>query len=521
MRCVVLAASFFAAASAGWLISGCNAAGDCDRNPILGCGSWTVAPGSGGAGGGGGGTPEGCVPSEAADPVGDECGVFVSSSLGDDSNGGTKEKPFKTIGAALAAASGRPVYACAEAFTEEVVVGAPVDLYGGLDCSNSWAYVGVDTKTTLTAAADAVPLVVQAEGSGSRVEDFAVIAVDATMPGGSSIAMIAQDGATAELLQCELRAGAGAPGAAGTTPTEVGPNGEGQDGENGMPGTNSMPTCTSNMTLVGGNGGQRMCDRMSVSGGPGGNGATTDAGGPGGPGQGQAGAPPLDGAGGKGQNATPCGQGNAGGNGTVGMSGPGATGIGDISSGGYTAAAGSSGMSAGTPGQGGGGGGGAKTCDAGNAFAGPSGGGGGSGGCGGATGMGGAAGGSSIGLLSHQATVTLTSVSIVTALGGAGGPGGNGQPGGGGGQPGAGGASNACTGGQGGSGGRGGSGGGGLGGHSIGIASKGAAPVQNDVTIVQGAHGPGGLGGDGDMAAQGADGQECKTLSFDEPGSCS
>ena len=521
MRCIVFAASFFATASAGWLLSGCNAAGDCDRNPILGCGSWSVAPGSGGAGGGGGGTPEGCVPSETADPVGDECGVFVSSSLWDDSNGGTKEKPFKTLGAALAAASGRPVYACAEAFTEAVVVSAPVDLYGGLDCSNGWAYVGAATKTTLTALADAIPLVMQAGASGSRVEDFAVIAVDAVTPGGSSIAVIAQDGAEAELLRCELRAGAGAAGAAGTTPTEVGPNGEGQNGESGTVGTNSDPACTSIMAIVGGDGGLLTCDGIDVSGGPGGAGTKANAGGPGGPGQGQAGTPPLDGAGGKGQDAMACGQGNAGAEGNVGMAGPGAMGIGDINAAGYMAGTGSPGMSTGTPGQGGGGGGGAKTCDMMNMFAGPSGGGGGSGGCGGAPGMGGGAGGSSIGLLSHQAALTLTSVAIVTALGGAGGPGGNGQPGGGGGQPGAGGASNACTGGQGGSGGRGGSGGGGLGGHSIGIASKGTVPVQNDVTIVQGAHGPGGLGGDGDVTVQGADGQECKTLSFDEPGSCS
>ena len=477
--------------------------------------------GSGGDGGGGG-TPVGCVPSENENPVEESCGVFVSSSMGDDINGGTKEKPFKTIGAALTAANGKPVYACAEAFTEAVVVSAPVDLYGGLDCSNGWAYVGAATKTTLTAAADAVPLVMQAGASGSRLEDFAVIAVDATTPGGSSIAMIAQDGAAAELLRCELRAGAGAQGAAGTTPMAVGPNGEGQNGENGAAGTVSDPVCTSTVAIVGGDGGLLTCDGVDVSGGPGGVGTKGNAGVNGSDGQPQPGPMPLDGTGGSGQDTiNQCKAGVGGAQGAPGLPGPGAAGIGDISSVGYTAPNGSPGMNSGAPGQGGGGGGGAKACDMMNMFAGPSGGGGGSAGCGGAPGLGGGAGGSSIGLLSHQAAVTLTSVAIVTALGGAGGPGGNGQPGGGGGQPGAGGASNACPGGIGGSGGRGGSGGGGLGGHSIGIASKGTAPVQNDVTIVQGAHGPGGLGGDGDTTVQGADGQECKTLSFDEPGSCS
>jgi hypothetical protein len=47
------------------------------------------------------------VPSETAEPVGDECGVFVSSSLADDGNAGTKAAPFRTIEAALAAATGR------------------------------------------------------------------------------------------------------------------------------------------------------------------------------------------------------------------------------------------------------------------------------------------------------------------------------------------------------------------------------------------------------------------------------
>ena len=485
-----------------------NSAEECD---------FCEPPGNGGAGGSGGGTPAGCVPSENAEPVGDECGVFVSSSLGVDGAAGTKEQPLRSLGEALMKANGKAVYACAESFAEAIELSAGARVFGGLDCATDWSYVE-GQKATIAPGADLVPVMLLS-GEGARIEDVVAIAADAVVPGGSSIALIAQDGAVAELLRCELRAGAGAPGAAGSTPMEVGPSGEGEDGENGIPGTDGE--CMSAVAQAGGNGGQRMCGGMSVSGGLGGSGTTGDTGGAGSPGQGQPGTPPLDGAGGRGQDAMSCGSGNAGAEGGPGISGFGATGIGDISAAGYTAATGSPGMSAGTPGQGGGGGGGAKACGMMNMFAGPSGGGGGSGGCGGAPGMGGGAGGSSIGLLSHQATVTLTSVSIATALGGAGGIGGNGQPGGGGGQPGLGGGSNACVGGQGGSGGRGGSGGGGLGGHSIGIASKGAVPVQNEVTITAGAPGPGGLGGDGDTSVNGANGQGCKTLSFDEPGSCS
>ena len=341
--------------------TGCfDSAGDCEENLQSPC-----YPGpTGGSGGSGGGTPVGCVPSENADPVGDECGVFVGGAAAKDDNAGTKGAPVATLARAITLAgekSGR-VYACMEEFAETIEVPAGIEIYGGLDCAADWKHVE-GQKTTIAPEADLVPVTLLG-GAGARLEDVAATAAGATTPGGSSIAVIAQDGATAELLRCELRAGSGAPGAAGITPMEVGPNGEGQNGENGMPGINSMPACMSTMGLLGGNGGQRMCDRMSVSGGLGGAGTTTDTGGPGGNGQPQPGPMPLDGKGGKEQDAAQCTVGNAGAEGSPGMSGSGATGIGDVSPGGYTAANASSGMTVGAPGQGGGGGGGAKTCDA-------------------------------------------------------------------------------------------------------------------------------------------------------------
>src|SRR5689334_6593505 len=58
-----------------------------------------AAGGSGGTGGGGGtggigGAPPGCVPANSSMPVDNSCGIFVSSSAGDDTFAGTKEKPF-------------------------------------------------------------------------------------------------------------------------------------------------------------------------------------------------------------------------------------------------------------------------------------------------------------------------------------------------------------------------------------------------------------------------------------------
>src|SRR5262245_16023394 len=94
----------------------------------------------------------------AGEAVADACGVFVSSSLGADDTDpkrGTKEKPFKSLTAALAAASDRPVYACGEAFREVVTVSAAVTLFGALECANGWAY-DASTKTQLTADPDAI-----------------------------------------------------------------------------------------------------------------------------------------------------------------------------------------------------------------------------------------------------------------------------------------------------------------------------------------------------------------------------
>ena len=74
--------------------------------------SGEMAPASSGTG------AETCVPSDAKAAIGSDCGVFVSSSTGDDANVGSQAKPFKSIERALGSANGRPVYACAEDFSE-------------------------------------------------------------------------------------------------------------------------------------------------------------------------------------------------------------------------------------------------------------------------------------------------------------------------------------------------------------------------------------------------------------------
>ncbi|MFS8070316.1 MAG: hypothetical protein ACMG6S_28470, partial [Byssovorax sp.] len=162
-----------------------------------------------------GGTPLQCIPSENKAPVADSCGVFVSSSLGDDGNAGTRAKPLKTLGAALLKGDVMRVYACAEGFREAVVVSSAVELYGAVDCGKGWAYAPT-TKTTLTAAEDEIPLTLGNAAGLATVEDFAITAAAAKVAGGSSMAVLV-NGATASLTRCDLISGDASEGASGAS----------------------------------------------------------------------------------------------------------------------------------------------------------------------------------------------------------------------------------------------------------------------------------------------------------------
>src|SRR5688500_16475544 len=106
-----------------WLLGGvgckdyaadCELNGECLPGPGAG-GSSSGTGGSGGDGGQGGSagsTPTECVPSEASDAVGSDCGIFVSSSPGDDDNLGGLDKPVATIKRALEIAGSKPIYVC-------------------------------------------------------------------------------------------------------------------------------------------------------------------------------------------------------------------------------------------------------------------------------------------------------------------------------------------------------------------------------------------------------------------------
>lgn len=462
-----------------------------------------------------GGVDSSCVPSSATGPVASSCGIFASASTGDDANDGSQAKPVKTLAKAIDMAKSKklPVYACAEAFAESISVTEGVTLFGGLNCVDAgWAYVGATTKTTLSPEADKVPLTVVAGDGTARFEDLAVVAADAAMPGGSSIAVIA-DGVDVEFVRSSITSGAGATGETGLQPSDdVGPADPSHPDIRGNDG---------NAACMGGMGGNfggpaKTNDKCSMtSSGAGGTAQELSAG------NGEDGMPAPDpnpdkfGVGGiAAMGVNSCQAGQSGAAGVDGTPGLGAQDLGTIDAKeGYVGGVGAQGTK-GTAGQGGGGGGaaiGKIGCY------GASGGSGGTGGCGGSGGLGGKGGGSSFAVLSVSSTLRFMDTTLTSGAGGKGGDGGGGQAGGIGGKGGNGGASGpqvkaACGGGDGGQGGPGGMGGGGRGGHSAVVAFKGTAPDLTGVTVMIGAFGPGGAGGNAE--GTGADGVALNEIEF-------
>jgi hypothetical protein len=480
-----------------------------------------------------------------ADPVSgtpeDLCGAFVSATRGDDANGGTRAEPVRTLARAIALAGShgteKNVYACAETFTEAVLLPARVSLWGGLDCTGDWRARDQDSRTVLTAAPDQVPLTVEdtetyelprpAE-SAAQVANFRVEAVGASVPGGSSIAMIVSE-ARVKVLRSELTAGNGAvPGGssivviaspwAAVDLVEIkliagngadgtpGESGSIQPANGGAPGRSGAEACSGDV-VAGGLAIATYCDGGTSVGGKGGDGYA-DAGGDGTEGAPRRDTDPMEmGRGGQGEGSTGCTDGEPGLEGFDGGIGSGGKGLGRLRPTGWEGDSGDDGDD-GYIGHGGGGGGGARggalACGAGSK-GGASGGSGGAGGCGGKAGKGGHYGGASIGFMSLASEYSIDGY-IKTGNGGNGGAGGSGQPGGPGGSGGRGGSGRAgsrdgCDGGDGGAGGAGGDGspgGGGMGGPVAGIMNTEGYPYggpKPQVDIKDSVPGKGGIGG--------------------------
>lgn len=468
----------------------------------VGCGADPSGTGGGGAGGSGGASP--CDDPENG-AVSESCGVWVSASLGEDANPGTQSAPVASLAHAVALAAGQTghVYACAETWSEPLVLPGNMGLHGGFECENGWKYLGPDRRSILATTPDEIPLVVSDDGSGGKatVTDFHVEAADAVKPGGSSIGIFVRDTVPLWLHRCEVVAGNAADGLDAVP--EEDPASNGADG-------NAGEAACSAAVSQGGIAPEASCEVGTSKGGAGGDGSTMIAA------NGETGEPasgdPNDGAGGLGEGNSPvCTDGKQGASGSDGAFGHGAVGFdaahtGLLTADGYSADPGLDGQP-GTPGQGGGGGGAtfgsAAVCGA-APSGGAAGGSGGTGGCGGKGGRGGQPAGASFGIALRN-KLGLFKTTVRAGNGGVGGDGAPGQAGGPGGTgglggPGTGSIQAGCAGGPGGKGGKGGWGGGGLGGSSIAIAASGNMgqwPIESD-GISELFTGDPGLGGQGE-----------------------
>jgi hypothetical protein len=436
-----------------------------------------------------------CDPTQSDGPIGDDCGYFVSASIGSDDLAGTKAAPVRTLARAIELAGERSnaVFACAEEFTEALVIPSGIKLYGGLDCGRSFQPSREGRRTSIAAPPDVVAVTVLGSAWTTRLSNVSIRAADAIVEGGSSIAVLVLEGATFELLFSDVEAGSGAEGLVGDT---LGPTAAGD----GIAGTDGEPACGFGGGAVDPEPTVLTCGEMTSVGGQGGIPENT--------GDAQSGGTGLPlfevsaaGAGGEGATTgAPCSEGAAGQDGRHGETGKGGAGLGRLSAFGFVGVRGRDG-GRGLPGQGGGGGGGSRSsggCMGISDNLGAWGGAGGTGGCGGKGGRGGGFGGASIGVASVFASVRLDAVDIFTGRGGDGGAGGSPELGGLGGPGGKGGegsmnVSGGCAGGKGGRGGHGGSGGGGSGGPSIGVAFVGRSPMVDRVTAAPLQGGYGGL----------------------------
>lgn len=444
----------------------------------VGCGTDPSGTGGGGTGGSGGASS---CDDPVNGPVPENCGIWVSVSQGSDANPGTRGAPVASLTHAVELAKGdkEHVYACAETWTDPLVLPGNMGLHGGFDCDNGWAYLGKQKRSILATAPDEIALIVSDDGSGGKatVTDFDIEAADAAKPSGSSIAVLVRDTVPLWLYRCDLLAGNGADGLDGT-PADP----DDKPAPDGPPGNAGADACSAAVS-EGGSSPEASCEAGGTSkGGVGGDGSPAIAS------NGTAGEPatgdPEDGAGGLGEaNAPVCTDGKTGAVGVMGEHGLGGHGFvgyeGRLTTDGYLGTAGIDGQP-GAPGQGGGGGGATfgsvAVCGAATP-GGAAGGSGGSGGCGGKGGGGGQPGGASI-AIGLRNKLAYFQTRLLAGKGGKGGNGAPGQVGGAGGNGGLGGGGSGtikpgCAGGTGGSAGKGGWGGGGQGGPSMAVALAG------------------------------------------------
>lgn len=473
-------------------------------------------------------------------PAEDKCvlhesfGVFVSSSKGNDTNDGTRARPYATLGKAVevAKASARRVYACAETYAEPTVTLLEgVSIFGDITCANAGWAVAPSERAVLAAttnpAARARDIVTE-----TRVEGLMLHAPAGVVAGESSIGLVAANAAGLHFVAGGLVAAAAAAGSDGSDAVQMESPATSTGEASTPPGsctrsTNGFYDCPTRQAVVGG-AGECVAGDVRIMTNPGGEGGWSTVhehtityhpppfsgythslrrvreglcvlGQPCLPSANQPGLPTVasavtnqgaQAAYGSGESdlmPTSSSPALAGVPGVAGQDGLNAGDLGALDPAGYLPADGSPGVP-GTPGQGGGGGAGVMpdiSTPAGSVV-GFSGSGGGAGGCPGLAGVAGGGGGASIAVLTSGAAPRFESFVLEAGAGGVGGRGGFGSLGRAGGGAGlAGGTQVYNSGAPGGSGGRGGVSGHGGSGPSFAVAWQGTQPILSADTTVK------------------------------------
>lgn len=463
------------------------------------------------------------------DGEGRPSGVFVSSSYGDDHADASMLRPLKSLAVAIRVAQAqgnRPVIACAEPFSEALVLTEGISVYGSFDCSDRSLWKQDKARRAQLVSPTSPAVIAQGLVAAIRFEGFDIQAPDMPgvaspqVPALSSYGMIIKDSTSLMLAELTVRAGKGQDGAEGAEPASG--NAELTPAATRGAGASSQGPCVV--------GRFSLCDAVFVEGSAGGTsrcqlGANGSPGGRGGNGPvsdngvyrvavtaSATGRPPSA------TSTTAVGGTvgtiglNQGANGQAGAPGTlGEHGRWSFHDEGYIPGDGTAG-GMGLPGRGGGGGAGTTRFWASRTAGltmppfegihyGAAGAGGGAGGCGGVPGAGGVGGGASVGLFIVNSEVSLKTMTVAGGKGGRGGKGALGTEG----TPGSGGGAGIWSGAQdtrpdrlyGAAGGNGGAGGAaGLSGHgapglSVALVVRGARPKSTDLTLVPGTGGDG------------------------------
>jgi hypothetical protein len=139
--------------------------------------------------------------------------VFVSPD-GFDSEEGSAPKPVQSLRRALELAKdgARDVYVCTGTYRENVVIEAPVSIYGGYDCERGWKRT---KDVAIFQAGAGLPLLVKNVDGKVRLERLAFRAPTSVKPGQSSQAAAIVGSSNVQLADVELKTGHGSAGLAG------------------------------------------------------------------------------------------------------------------------------------------------------------------------------------------------------------------------------------------------------------------------------------------------------------------